>query len=479
MTVGVNRGHRGLRGIVEQGPEQNPPGKDAPGLAHDGETGALPEEAPRTGSALVPSPGTDLAGPERSALGQPAFMPWPGSSLATPPSLPDPARPGPTSQVRSSHRRRLVTASALAAALVVGVGVGAVAFGADGSGGSSNNSAGGSTSQPATGSLAAAANNSAAGSSASFSISATSTSPGTTTTWLTGSGAFDLRKDVGEATVSLPKLSSLTDGVVGTGTSGDVSLVVSAQHLYLKIPVVSTLLGGDQWIETSLPSGQDSSGTGSSGGDTSLGWLADPGDLLNALEMSGAPVSVSHNVNLDGQSTTKYQTTISLGSLAHQAHPGGTAGLKHLGGVTVPVVVWVGSDNLLRQISVTLDTSHANLGGLFSMISGVPSSGTGSTVTVTVGLSHYGQGVSVSVPPASQVTNLNSVLHSFSGIIPGLGNSGAGGAAGTTGNSGNASEGNSGTAPSGSGTLTNYGRDVASTVSEVWHQLVKTVAQRF
>ena len=53
------------------------------------------------------------------------------------------------------------------------------------------------------------------------------------------------------------------------------------------------------------------------------------------------------------------------------------------------------------------------------------------------------------------------------------------GAAGTTGNSGNASEGNSGTAPSGSGTLTNYGRDVASTVSEVWHQLVKTVAQRF
>ncbi len=78
---------------------------------------------------------------------------------------------------------------------------------------------------------------------------------------------------------------------------------------------------------------------------------------------------------------------------------------------SVPVRAWVGPDGLLRQLSVSVDLSHASLAGALGTVASGSggSTASGTNLDVTVGLSHYGQPVDVSLPPASEVTNLNSI----------------------------------------------------------------------
>ena len=324
------------------------------------------------------------------------------------------------------HARHSRVAVAVASAsILAAVAVGAAVFGGSTSGSTENGPA------AAHGTLAATASASAAAHGVDFTLSATQAGAGSQSTLLSGKGSFDLDRGVGQMTATIPALSS----IVGGGASDSVTVISDGTNLYLHLPVLSSILNGTTWFETSLASAGSLS-TGSSG-SLSLSALADPAKVLAFLGSYGGTVTKVGSVDLQGVPTTVYRTTISLAAIAAHLESGsqpsasgavgsGAKALQQLGSTTVPVTVWIGTDGYLRQVSVTVDTSHATIGGLLgdlasASLSGSSSSQSHATTTVTVGLSNYGTPVSVTVPPSSEVTNLDGMASSLRGVVSNLG----------------------------------------------------------
>jgi Flp pilus assembly pilin Flp len=246
---------------------------------------------------------------------------------------------------------------------------------------------------------------------------------------VTGSGAVDLTTDTGKLTAAVPAVS----GLVGSGND-TVNVVSDGSSTYLGSPALSSITGGNTWLKVSLPKG-----TSSSDADTSsLAVLANPAQLLGLLSAVGGHVSTVGSVDLHGVPTTEYSTTVTLSELVSRA--GLTTGsklggqvskvLQQLGSTSVPITVWVGHDGYVRQISASLRLSKATLGSLAAdvvegVVDGSVATGTGgqstTDTTVTVGFSHYNAPVVVAVPPASQTTDLNSIVHSVQGAFSGIG----------------------------------------------------------
>ena len=320
--------------------------------------------------------------------------------------------------------RRIAVATSIAS-LIAAMAFGAAAFGGGFEGGSTPDSI--PTSSSARSALGAAAAASTSASSVAFNVVATRTSSSTTTTLVDGSGAVDLTTNTANLTATVPALS----GLAGSGND-TVNVVADGSNVYLGSPALSSLIGGTTWLKASLP--KDTSNADSS----TLAVLANPSQLLGLLSSVGGNVTTVDNVNLHGTPTTEYSTTVTLARLA--SHAGLTTGsklgsqasqiLQQLGNTSVPVTVWVGSDGFVRQISTSLDLSRATLGSLASdLINGVvngalPTSTSGQPTTATTvvfGFSHYNAPVTVTVPPASQTTDINAVVHSVRGVVSGIG----------------------------------------------------------
>ena len=91
----------------------------------------------------------------------------------------------------------------------------------------------------------------------------------------------------------------------------------------------------------------------------------------------------------------------------------------------MPVTAWVGDDGYVRQLSASIDLSKATLGSIASdLINGSMSGSAGqatTSTTVTVGFSHYGDPVTVAVPPASEVTDAGAIASSIKGVASAIG----------------------------------------------------------
>jgi len=334
----------------------------------------------------------------------------PGGALATT----DGPRPDPTP--RSPWYGRTVVAVILASV----VAAAAVGFGLLGGG------SGGANAAPhdaaAKGALSRSAADSASARSAAFTVSVTENTPGSVSTLLSGGGSVDLSRRVGQMTVSVPALASLTGG------AGDsVTVVSNRSSVYVHVPSLTALTGGKSWFE--LPGGSATEGSAPAG-SLSLHALSDPSGLLGSLRSLTGPVTEVGTSRVDGQPTTEYRTTITVAAVAarlEHGHPPAAVSdaakaLSHVGVPTVPVTAWVGRDGLVHQVSVSVELSHATIGGLLGSVD--PSAGSAATsqVTVTVGLSHYGEPVSITVPPASGTTDLNRMFSAIHGTISKVGN---------------------------------------------------------
>ncbi len=310
----------------------------------------------------------------------------------------------------------------------VGVGVGTLvlvgAACAGGSGASAPSTT--PTSRVATARLQSAAVDTGAADSVGVSVSATGVTDGTSSTLVTGSGAFDLTRDVGQMTLSSPALTT----ALGTSSGGSVSVLSDGTDLYANVPALADLRSGKTWIEAPISAADPGAGSLASGA------LGDPTQILALLAQYGGPVTTVGPATVGGTATTEYRADISLGRVAaaagtaaHRsaAHRFGTAdrqGLEKLGITTVPVTVWVGTDGRLRQAQVTVDLTHAQLPAAGSTAAGAAAL---PVITETFGFTGYGQPVTVTPPPASQVVSLSQVLSSLKGILP------AGGLPGVTG----------------------------------------------
>jgi hypothetical protein len=250
-------------------------------------------------------------------------------------------------------------------------------------------------------------------------VSATGSSSSTTTSLVSGSGAVDLKQDVGRLTATVPALATL----VGSGNDS-VDVVGDTGAVYVASPALSSVTGGTRWLKVDLPQGSTSSDS------ATLGVLSNPSQLLGLLSSIGGQVTTVGNVDLNGVPTTEYRTTVTLSELASKA--GLTAGsamgarvaqiLGHLGNTSVPVTAWVGDDGYVRQLSASLDLSRLTPAGLAGdlvngTLGGSSAGQSTSSTTVTVGFSHYNEPVTVTVPPASQVTDVSSIVSSIKGAV--------------------------------------------------------------
>jgi len=332
-----------------------------------------------------------------------------GTSLATNDDL------TPVPDPRSAWYGRTVIAAILAsviAAAAVSVGV------LGGSTGGAQPAAGAGA---AGGALSRAAAHSAAARSAAFTVSVTGDTTDSVSTLLSGGGSVDLSRKVGQMTVSVPALSSLTGGA-----DDSVTVVSNRSSVYVHVPSLTALTGGKAWFELSAGSGRTGPAPAAS---ASLHALADPSGLLDMLRSLSGTVTEVGVSPVDGQATTEYRTTVSVAAvvarLEHRGHPSAAISaavetLHDLGVPTVPVTAWVGTDGLIRQVSVSVDLSHATRGGLGSLAGTAGTSAT-SQVTATVGLSQYGKPVSITVPPASSTTGLNRIFSAVHGAVAKVG----------------------------------------------------------
>ncbi len=362
-----------------------------------------------TGTALMLRPADDLA---------PVDTAGPLVSAELPPAGPTP--PAATPAPAAGGARRIAVAT-IVASLVAAMALGAAAFGGAFGGGT------GPTPGSGRSSLGAAAATSAAATSVAFTLSATRATASDDTTLVTGSGAVDLTHHTGRLTASVPGLA----GYVGSGDD-TVNIVTDGSSVYLGSPAISSLTGGTRWVKADLP--QDASSPDLS----SLAVLSNPSQLIGLLSSVGGQVTTVGAVDLRGTQTTEYRTTVTLSELASRAGigTGSTLGaqvakvLQQLGSTSVPITAWVGSDGYLRQISASIDLSRATLGSVASDLIGgaldgtLPTGNSGqatTATTVTVGFDDYNTPVNVVVPPASQTTDVSSIVTSVRGMVSDLG----------------------------------------------------------
>jgi hypothetical protein len=206
---------------------------------------------------------------------------------------------------------------------------------------------------------------------------------------ITATGDFDWSRSIGHTLVSVS---------VPGAAAEKLNEVVAGSNEYVEFPpAIRSVLSGKAWVEVPI-------GSAGSNAETE-----NPTTLLAILEAGSSAVRRVGTARLDGVQTTIYTATIDpsqdLQHLSPQLRKLEQQSLSQFAGTTsVPVELWVDGQGRVRQL-----VEHATLTPKAE--SAAAAAGT-IRMVVTVGLSHYGLPVSVTIPPASQVSHkpLSQVL---------------------------------------------------------------------
>jgi hypothetical protein len=196
-----------------------------------------------------------------------------------------------------------------------------------------------------------------------------------------GEGAFDFAKQLGQMSMSMPN----PDG------SGDLSFdeVITDTMVYIKSPMLAG--AGKPWVGVDLKEAV--------GG--SLSQLSGGSDPTSGLEMLAGAKSVTTvgKETIRGTETTHYKAVVDINKAMAGKPEAVRAKLqgyqKALGAkfTDLPVEVWIDKDNRPAKFSYTMDMPATEATGNqpFSM-------------TMSIEMFDYGTPVTVTVPPASDVS---------------------------------------------------------------------------
>ena len=202
-------------------------------------------------------------------------------------------------------------------------------------------------------------------------------------------GAVDLAADTSDLTADLP----MGVGSVEVRTIGSVA--------YVKLPTnLQGLAGGKAWIEADLPTIDGLAGQEL--GLPALGSGLDMTGMLDWLRGVSSNVTQVGTDTIHGAGTTHYRANVDLAKAAANAPADVRSRVEQAAqavGQTIPVDVWVDGQGRLRQLTASLDPSKAQA----PSDAAVPSTG---PIVVTVDLWDFGAPVTVTAPPADQVSNL-------------------------------------------------------------------------
>jgi hypothetical protein len=207
----------------------------------------------------------------------------------------------------------------------------------------------------------------------------------------TESGAFDFARSRGTLSMSSP---------VG------FTEVFVPPKMYIKMPAGAgaSLPKGKSWIaaDPGMPGDLAASGLGGALPGPPGAGNGDPADLLASLTAISGSVTKQGTATIRGVPVTGYRVNIDLAKAAARVPGWERASFKEfaqsLGAGTIPVDVWVDSQNLVRRMREALHVPSEL---------GTPA---GTVVTQTTDFYDFGVPVRVSAPPAAEVASLPQLI---------------------------------------------------------------------
>jgi hypothetical protein len=223
-----------------------------------------------------------------------------------------------------------------------------------------------------------------------------------------GEGAIDFDAQRGRLTVDLAALTE--QAPAGAFGGGSLETIFDGTTIYLMLPLPQM---PTPWVKIDLTELEGLEGLANVNQFSN-----DPSDTLQLLRGASDDVEVVGEDEVRGASTTHYRATVSLDRAIEQAPEDAEAFLRQqrelLGVEQFPVDAWVDDEGRLRRLSYAIDLSQAQLP------TGATAAGDGS-VAITLEYYDFGEPVDVKVPPADQVTDLQTLLQQ----APGAGAGGA------------------------------------------------------
>ena len=252
---------------------------------------------------------------------------------------------------------------------------------------------------------------------------------------VTATGAYDNAARQAQLSVDLASLTGSLGALGGSsaGLNQPLEEVVSDGHLYMKLGAMGSVFGAKTpWVEIKGLDALSKQLTGSSGLSLDPNDTKGMGtDYLSYLQGIAGTVTEVGTETVDGVDTTHYKADIDIQDLLAKAGDQlSPAAKKRLQDMTakatgsIPVEVWIGSDGLVRRVTMTMDASSMGMGSTLGAKGG---SATGS-VGLTLDLTEVGQPVQITVPPADQVSTLDlgakmqGMMSKLGGLSAGSGN---------------------------------------------------------
>jgi hypothetical protein len=216
---------------------------------------------------------------------------------------------------------------------------------------------------------------------------------------MTGNGSFG--KQQGQMTMAI-KVPGTLAAVLGGQLR--LAMVIKNGVLYMKLPsaLTSRLPGAKPWIKVDLRHATSGSGAISSLTSSSR-QLSDPGQYFAWLHaVAGSGLENLGTATVNGVQTTHYHADVSLAQLMHASSAANEPMVaqaraqlsKEIAGGKVPIDVYIDSSNLVRRI--VIDET-------------VKAGGKDVTTAITVDFPQYGAQAAPTVPPASQIGNLQAL----------------------------------------------------------------------
>lgn len=208
-------------------------------------------------------------------------------------------------------------------------------------------------------------------------------------------GAFDFTSDEGEGHITFSGLPK------GTPTQSP-SIIYTLGGLYLQgTGIFATMTSGKPWVEVDASTLGSIFGSASSTHGGALDALANtliasPTSVLNTFDTKALTAAALGHPSVGGERTTEYAVTIDPKKAADEATGPLQALYRSLG--SSPLTLHVYLDSKGRIVEATDSTVAPKSTG---------SSG-GSITGITVRLSDFGQPVTVTVPPAAEVSSPSS-----------------------------------------------------------------------
>ena len=193
--------------------------------------------------------------------------------------------------------------------------------------------------------------------------------------------------------------------VEGSTFNGSVEERLVPGVIYMKVPELSSSTGAKPWLK--LDFSELGRITGVDLGQISQYRSQDPSEGLAYLTGVSGSIEEVGSDTVRGVQTTHYKATIDLDKALSRYPASVRAGVQSLidkfGMHTMPVEAWIDADGLTRRVTYSIDLSKA------------PGFDIGGAINATLEFYDYGTPVSVSAPPASQVTDFFQLLQQLQG----------------------------------------------------------------